>query len=180
MRNPAKTTRSSLPWGWIVAGLFAGLLCGLVVALIVILNNADRSGNTAASPSVGASTASPAPASPDFGTVEPSNVATDTPVAPEDVTVTLTTAYWDESRDGFVVSAYVNAIIEGGTCTAIALSAEARHEVSEPAIPGATTTDCGTMIFPGVTLSTGAWTLMVLFESADYEGISQEVTGLVP
>lgn len=181
MRAPVSSTSSSLPWGWIAAGLFAGLLCGLVVAVVMILNSQDPRVNDAASPSEPHDTTAPtASREPGPETVAPSVVATDTAVSPEDVTVTLTTAYWDESRDGFLVSAYVNSVIEGGTCTAIALNSETRHEVSATAIPGASTTDCGTMIFPGVTLSTGAWTLMVLFESAEYEGISQEVTGLVP
>ncbi|NYI40024.1 hypothetical protein [Demequina lutea] len=94
--------------------------------------------------------------------------------------MTIVTSYWDESQNGFVVTAFANVLVPKATCTATATKGTAHAQITTDATPGATTTDCGTMLFPDGVLSTGQWTITVSFESADYSGVSGKTTGIVP
>jgi hypothetical protein len=93
----------------------------------------------------------------------------------------VTYSGWVDASSSVEVGAYVAGVVEsGGTCTLTLTGPGATRTATVTGEADAGSTSCTTMAVPGAQLSTGSWTAVVDYRSADAGGTSSSVTVDVP
>ncbi|MDF2444175.1 MAG: hypothetical protein JWR01_2378 [Subtercola sp.] len=164
--------------------------------LLIARGGTDAAGPTSSATATATPTATPTPTSTPTRTATPTPTPTSTPpVTPTPAptpTVTappaepdppaaapyISFAAWDVQQNGISVSATVPGLVESdGTCTITATLQSQTVSQSYTAIPSADSTECGSNVLSSPELTTGAWTVVVTYSSAESSGTSsgQEV-----
>lgn len=91
--------------------------------------------------------------------------------------VVVTYAGWNASAKQVEVSAYVAGLTTGtGRCVLTLTTSGAPAQTAQNrALPDISTTQCGMLVIPGAQLTSGTWTALVRFTSADSSSTSKPV-----
>ena len=142
----------------------------------------------APTPTATATTSAPTTVEPDEPTDEPTDVPTTAHPSPTPspavtlsaATVVITYASWAPETTAVEVGAYA-AVVEGaGSCTLTLRKGEVVRSQTLDALEDVSTTSCGGFLIPGSDLSTGTWSAVVSYTSAQSAGQSNPVEVTVP
>ena len=174
------------------SGIRRGVLLGasaLAVAATASCSSASPAEQAAASSAAAVSAAAEAapgtygqPVDPSLP--EPSAVATDAPVTVAPSTegrIFLTYSEWNAGTDAIEVGGYLDGVVESdGTCTLTATKDGASVQSTAPGISDASSTSCAGLSLPGDQLSSGAWSVVLSYESGASRGSSDPIEVEVP
>ena len=137
----------------------------------------------APTPTATGATSPPAPPESD-PTVEPTTVQPSPTASPSATlsaaTVIITYASWAPETSAVEVGAYA-AVVEGaGSCTLTLRQGEVVRSQTLDALEDVSTTSCGGFLIPTSDLSTGTWSAVVSYTSAQSAGQSDPVEVTVP
>ncbi|HOA86138.1 MAG TPA: hypothetical protein PKH61_01885 [Microbacteriaceae bacterium] len=160
-----------------LAALGAGAVAGV---LSLALAACVPEGSAPVETPVSSVTPSPEPSATLNASATPSATPSAPGTSPEASTVTVTVITADVADGALEVTAMVDIVESGGTCTAQAVKGATRRAATGTATPTHTSTYCELMTVPVAELAPGEWTITVSYQSALNSGVSSEVTVDIP
>jgi len=183
-------TRASVI-GWIVgAGVFV-VGGGLALAVLTLPDGPAPSSppsSATASPTPGGPASDDVPGAPvtSPSTMPPAASGTPAPApAPApvlaDVVPLVTFDQWSAETSTLTIGATVPGVVEtGGTCSITARNGDVTVDGSFSAVASASSTDCGSMALQSSTLTSGDWSVSVVYASATSTGSTTDYEVTIP